>query len=97
MTRYTQGDIVTLTAFVELPVHGGAQVIVKAPNEAEDRTQIHKDAILSVEKGRLKAGDKMSKTVQRNKLRVTLTGVVEHRTKKNFTMGRTSIFGSCRR
>jgi hypothetical protein len=56
MTTYTQGDIVTLTAFVELPVYGDAQVIVKAPNEAEDRTQIHKDAILSVEKGSWRQG-----------------------------------------
>lgn len=39
-----------------------------------------------MEKGPLKASDKVSKTVKRNKLDVTLTGVVEHRTKRNFIM-----------
>jgi hypothetical protein len=86
MPTYSQGDLATIQATVEISVQGGAQVIVKAPNGTEGRIQVHRDAILSVKKGPLKAGDKVSKTVKRNKLGVTLTGVVEQRTAKKFLM-----------
>ena len=86
MPTYSQGDLATIQATVEISVQGGAQIIVKGPSGTEGRIQVHPDSILSVEKGPLKAGDKVSKTVKRNKLDVTLTGVVEHRTAKKILM-----------
>jgi hypothetical protein len=73
--KYKQHDIATIRARVELPTAKGALAVIVAADGSEIRQSVHETAIIAVEPGPIRAGDKVTK----GKGKTLALGTVQHR------------------